>query len=405
MFRISFLLPWSATISLLAFPLTAVGQGGLLKLHDEHAVWAAAGKSGKLVLVAHVTGPHDQKPFASRGYRLLQQALTHDDSVLELMRTKFEVSVRQVENEKFQIGGKKSTLQSALEEPNSVTYFCRPDGRVLHFIIGIPSTRCLENEARWALRIADDCKKTFLPPETVVRSALHESLGLAAVQRFRERYKGTLWFDQRMVRAATDADIYQVTLAAIGARLQMLTQRFGDPNNFAMRQRLLYHPDVGTSIARMVLAEVPLVPLEKLQVALFHGCLRRLFTGRAQTATASTQWIKEQWADGKAVLLEVTATHPVGDPDGWLNFGRHPFEAKQLRADDQLQKLSSRFEQRQISQAELAYALGELKVPMIKLPHGSRLVAVAVNRHRRVTTIHSRISPSTAAKLLARVKR
>jgi hypothetical protein len=126
-----------------------------------------AKKEGKLVLVLHVSGHFEDPRFTCNNAEALRVGALADPKVGKYINENFVSSFQKVAT--FRIVGKNK------QGGNVATYFCAPDGRVLHVVPGPVNAPTMLREAQWVVdtteRAIKECKKDGGKFKAIFRTA------------------------------------------------------------------------------------------------------------------------------------------------------------------------------------------------------------------------------------------
>ena len=224
------------------------------------------------LLVIDLAGEVTARPFTSRMGRLLQATTFTDPRIIDLSQRRFAVVCRQhgeSEKVKRQMPRRTSPSSNYGRSDNVMFYFCTPEARVLHLAIGFLPANDLLNAAALAERLLRETQQEGETDRQVqaVRSWHLTCAHGKHLLDFQRSCAG-----KREVSGSTNAwnpqYVDHVVAMASQVHKRELAVRFANQWQGAMLEqaleRLGHYGEVRSSFAHLVLSEIPLVALDKL---------------------------------------------------------------------------------------------------------------------------------------------
>lgn len=278
-----YLRDWIA-LALATFALglpTARADEPVAWLTDRSAAIAQARKTGKLLLVVHLSTDFTAAdPLASNEAKLYRLAALADSRTAAAVKQRYVVLLRAVgESGAVRLNRK----DKAAAQDCALTYICLPDERVLHFVPGFLSAADLLAELAWAERAYGNLAK--LPPgeqSASLRQSHLATIARADLADFTRRFPSR-WTGEELLGGESTVDLPAATAAArvvfeaaLEKRLGPVWQRESQNGGLAA---LAAHGSIGGELAHLILAEFPLVALSDLARPAYAACSgRRMFS-------------------------------------------------------------------------------------------------------------------------------
>ena len=348
----------AALISLLAAVDAQAGQGAWREL-DDAAYRATVG--GKLLMV--IQGPDDITKGAA--HAPIAQAYTR--GVLADSRlTKF-FEFRAVPT--YLCSGRPAVLRPSHEvdesttstlHQNVITYFCTPDQRVLHFLVGYPSTDQLLTELDWAYAVLAQLREAPVAQQpTLVQQAHREKLS---------SYPATVWdplqaFTEKTVSPELSQHWKLATLVKTVAsrRDERILAKYGagwdGRERVALLRALRMHAELENQCGHQVLSVHPLVKLDQLTRPLFEEVAKKAYCQSPTNRQQLVRWFHRQKAGGKSCLLIVSDDNKPSDLLSQFSYRWRPKRAA-------LRMLLEEFEVLELNRLELVCLLSDVGHPM-----------------------------------------
>lgn len=186
---------------------------------------------------------------------------------------------------------------------NVVTYFCTPDMRVVHFIVGPVSAGQLLDEAAWAHRVYDEVKKRTIDELTEAQAEALARKQAEAIRREHTTMLGehaaSILRDIAMERARTKryaaSSYYQSASYSNEAKKKPRTDRWAS---------LVW--SVGGNKedrAHRLLVADPLPPLAEIDSTVFRSLAGERVNDRDGSIDRTMERVKQAGKDGRAVLF------------------------------------------------------------------------------------------------------
>ena len=260
---------WLPQVAVFALMITVWQVASSCRAADGRTDWQTdlrpgqrlAARHNTVLLVVETAADFTAPPFSTPAGEAFKQTTLQDQRVAEAFDYRVALVARSV--------GTPAAFRTtgAAIEQGAIFYFCDARLRVLHLLIGYPSAaRLLE-----ALESADRLRVELAswPNESQQREALqdwHQIRTLAPSRVAVEKQMAVL--SRRLASEAEAASARLAIESANHVRQRELLARFGAnwPGRQmpALSKALSMHGDVRTDFAHLVLAKLPLVPLDQL---------------------------------------------------------------------------------------------------------------------------------------------
>jgi hypothetical protein len=272
-----------------------------------------AGEKKRPLLVIDLAGDLTAEPFTSRMGRLLESTTFSDPRIIKLSRQRFEVVCRQHGKSKKvqrQLPRRASNSPDHGESDNVMFYFCTPQGRVLHLAIGFLPADALLEAASLAERLL---RETQLESTTdrQVRAVRNWHMTCAHGKHLFDFQRAC--DNERKAGGKSKAwnlqYVHHVVAVAGQAQWRELAARFASQLQGAALEnaiaRLVHHGEVRTSFAHLILSEVPLVAIDKLDRICFEAITGQPFLSYTARRKALYAWFLSARRKQKPILFIV----------------------------------------------------------------------------------------------------
>ncbi|MDP6723025.1 MAG: hypothetical protein QGF59_30455 [Pirellulaceae bacterium] len=326
-------------------------------------------------MVIDLAGEVTTEPFTSRMGRLLEATTFCDPRIIELSQRRFEVVCRQrgeSEKVKRRMPRRASPSPEYGRSDNVMFYFCTSEARVLHLAIGFLPADDLLNAAALAERLMRETQ--------LEREADRQVLAVSNWHLTCAHGKHLLDFQRscagkRDVSGSTKAwspqYVNHVVATASQVHKRELADRFANQLQGAMLEqaiaRLGHHGEVRTSFAHLVLSEVPLVALDKLDRICFETVTGQPCLSITARRKALYGWYARSRLQHRPMMIVVDdqpfAAPPVNELAELLIW-----EPKSNAVRDRLTSFASV----QVTPGELAALLQDAAISRVTLSRNSR---------------------------------
>jgi mono/diheme cytochrome c family protein len=368
-------LRWRARAALLAAALLVVSAAASLAaepiwISDLEEATSQAQKQGKLLLVIHLNTDFAVDGRASKAAQLFRAVALSDDQLQKRLQSRFVV-VCQGAGASDRLRGAAATRGKSTSrvEPTALTYFCLPDGRVLHFVPGYLTSAELGAAVDW---VEATYAKLLRVPAREMEHALRECHGQRIHAADRQVFAASFpsrWSAGELKAGPSTADLPAALTAARNTFARSLRQRVASETGPRAASVLSTQGTIGAELAHLVMSEFPLISLADLQRPAFETWARQRYWAASPRRAMLAAWWNERVARDEPALLVIAddvfawAEPTVADPKD--SFAWPPAAS----ADSpELQRIANQI----VSVDELAQLMADADIPPIRysLAHG-----------------------------------
>lgn len=304
-----------------------------------------------------------------------------------------QVGQFQVTNE-YRASSSKDSARLRKRGGNLVSYFCTPDGRILHFVVGAVSGNTLLEAADWAV--------ARRPPT----SDRDPAADLA------ERHRGDHWealpADLREAFAAQRAKeklpapppVERLVELALDAQIQLLTSNQpAKPYPVVQNERYwsaIAGRQVAGALPHLILSQRPLADLDAVSKPIFESLAGETFNPYDQRNAHLAEQVRKNIEDRVPTLLVIEAQiDPKTLPGGTAVGSSLPTSRSVQRHLESVRVVS-------LSSDELTWLLADLDQPAIAVRRGASLQFVVLNAQgERMAALTDKTPISVLGRFLA----
>jgi hypothetical protein len=347
--------------SCLALPTIAAEP---LWLADASAATALAQKQGKLLLVVHLTTDFAVDARTSREAQLFRAVGISDDALLKRLASRFVV-VCQGAGASDRLVGVAATRgkSTSRSEPTALTYFCLPDGRVLHFVPGYLTSAELSAALDWVeSTYAQVLRVPSREMEHALRQCHLQRIHAVDLQSFAASFPSR-WSAGELKAGPSTTDLPAALTAARSTFARSLTRRVAGENGPRAISVLSAQGTIAAELAHLIMSEFPLISLVDLQRPAFETWARQRYWAASPRREMLSAWWNERVEQDEPALLvvadDVFARRELADVDPKEAFTWPP------AADAEMLELE-RVAVQVISVDELAQLMADVGISTIK---------------------------------------
>jgi hypothetical protein len=358
-----------------------------------------AQKHGKLLLVIHLNTDFAVDGRASKAAQLFRAVALSDDELQKRLQSRFVVACQGAGSSNRLLGAAATRGKSTSRvEPTALTYFCLPDGRVLHFVPGYLTSAELSAAVDWVE--ATYAKLLRVPSremEHTLRECHLQRIHAADLQAYAASFPSR-WSAGELKAGPSTADLPAALTAARTAFGRSLTRRVAGETGPRAVSVLSAQGTIGAELAHLVMSEFPLISLVDLQRPAFETWTRQRYWAASPRREMLVAWWNERVDREEPALLVIAddvyarSELTVADPPD--TFVWPPASGADM---PELERMATQL----ISIDELAQLMADADLPAIKYPPADGPPRFVLARRGSKTPLVIRKSEGTSR--LARV--
>jgi hypothetical protein len=336
---------------------------------------AQAQKQGKLLLVVHLNTDFAVDGRASKAAQLFRAVALSEDELQKRLQSRFVV-VCQGAGASDRLRGAAATRGKATSrvEPTALTYFCLPDGRVLHFVPGYLTSSELGAAVDWVeATYAQLLRVPSREMEHALRECHAQRIHAADRQAFAASFPSR-WSAGELKAGPSTADLPAALTAARNTFARSLRQRVASETGPRGASVLSTQGTIGAELAHLVMSEFPLISLADLQRPAFETWARQRYWAASSRREMLAAWWNERVDRDEPALLVIAddvfawVEPTAADPQDAVAQDTVTWPPAASAVAPELQRIATQI----VSVDELAQLMADADIPAIRysLAHG-----------------------------------